>query len=88
MVAKPYEPSIQLTIDGQSIPQSSTNGWTLVKSGGQPEYYSSFKIKIQSPTNDAQAFPAVNKSGYFLKLTGSAIYSNSSVVDVQYDPQN
>lgn len=88
MVSKPYEPSIQLTIDGQSIPQSSTNGWSLIKTGSDPTYFSSFNIKIQSPTNDAQAFPAENKSGYFLKLTGSAVYSNSSVVDVQYDPQN
>jgi len=88
MVNKPFEPSITLTIDGQTIPNSSTNGWTLMKTNGEPAYYSSFNIKIQSATNDAQAFPAVNKSGYFLKLHGSAVYSNGAIVDVQYQPQN
>lgn len=86
--SKPFEPSIQLTIDGQSIPNSSTNGWTLLKNGSEPAFYSSFNIKIQSPTNDAQAFPAVNRSGYFLKLHGSAVHSNGAVINVQYDPQN
>ncbi|MFT6069774.1 MAG: hypothetical protein ACJAT2_001687 [Bacteriovoracaceae bacterium] len=88
MVAKPYEPSITLTIDGQTIPNSSTNGWTLMKNGSDPAYFATFNIKVQGPTNDAQAFPALNQSGYFLKLHGTAVYSNSSVVDVQYDPQN
>lgn len=88
MVSKPYEPSITLKIDGQTIPKSTTNGWSLMQSGGQPSYYGTFNIKIEGPGDYDQGYPALNKSGYFLKLNGNAVYSNSSVVDVQYDPQN
>lgn len=92
--AKPLESSIQLSINGATIPNSSTNGWELVKSGGTPTYYPSFNIKIQSPTSFCPVAstsyctgsPAVNKSGYFLKLNGSAVYSNGAQISLTYDP--
>ncbi len=83
---KPVESSIQLEINGVNIPQSSTNGWQLMKSGGQPQYFPNKNIKIQSPTNFSEATPAINKSGYFLKLNGSAVYSNGATIEVIYDP--
>ncbi len=89
--SKPLESSIVLKINGQTIQKSSTNGWQLIKSGGQPAYYQSKNIKIQAPgkmcgADYCQGSPAVNKSGYFLKLNGNAIYSNGATVQVIYDP--
>lgn len=84
--AKPNESTIELFINGQSIPQSASNGWELVKLNGEPRYYPSFNIKIQGPGNYSPAFPALNKSGYFLKLNGNAIYSNGADIDLRYLP--
>ncbi|MCP4912598.1 MAG: hypothetical protein GY909_05725 [Oligoflexia bacterium] len=83
---KPFEGSIVVKIDGQTIPQGGANGWELVKENGQPKYYNSFNIKIQGPGNYNPGTPAVNKSGYFIKLNGNAIYSNGSQIEVSYDP--
>lgn len=91
---KPVESSINLEINGQKISKSSTNGWELVKSGGDPQYFSSKNIKIKGPgqfcpsssSNYCEETPVVNKSGYFLKLNGNAIYSNGATIEVIYDP--
>ena len=80
--SNPLVSSIQLTIDGQSISQSLTNGWELIG------YKSSQNIKVISPTNPTPATPAENKTGYFLKLHGSAIFSNGISIKVLYDPQS
>lgn len=92
--SKPHEPSISVSINGVAIPKSSTNGWELIKSGSSPQYLPSQNIKIQGPssfcpsgsTNYCPGYPAQNKSGYFLKLSGSAIYSNGASISVSYDP--
>ena len=83
---KPVESSIQLNINGVNIAKSSTNGWQLIKNGSEPKFISNQNIKITSPTNFTSATPAVSRTGYFLKLSGSAIYSNGDVVDVTFDP--
>lgn len=91
---KPIESSIQLKINGVTIPQSSTNGWQLLKSGGQPAYFDSKNVKITGPgnfcpstsTNYCAATPAQSKSGYFLQLFGTAVYSNGDVIELLYDP--
>lgn len=91
---KPVESSIQLKINGQVVPQSTTNGWQLLKSGGQPAYFNSKNIKITGPgdfcpsnsSTYCAATPALNKSGYFLQLFGNAVYSNGATIDVIYDP--
>lgn len=93
---KPVESSIQLKINGQIVPQSSTNGWQLLKSGGQPAYYTSKNIKITAPgsfcpsnsTTYCPATPELNKSGYFLQVFGTAVYSNGATVEVIYDPSS
>lgn len=83
---KPIENSINLKINGVTINKSSTNGWQLIKSGGQPQFISNQNIKITSPTNFSPATPAVTRSGYFLRLSGGAIYSNGAIIDVTFDP--
>ena len=85
---KPLESTIVLTIDGKTIEQSTTNGWELIKSNGEPVYYTNKNIKITSQTDYTAATPAVNKSGYMLKLYGSAVFGNGSTVNVTYDPTN
>lgn len=93
---KPVESSIQLKINGQIVSQSSTNGWQLVKSSGQPAYFNSKNIKIEGPgsfcpsnsTTYCPATPALNKSGYFLQLFGTAVYSNGATIEVIYDPSS
>lgn len=86
MSAKPVESSIVVTINGSQIAQSSTNGWQLMKSNGAAAYFDNKNIKITSPTDYSGTLPAVNKSGYFVKLYGSAIYSNGAAVEIYYDP--
>lgn len=86
MSSKPVESSIAVRINGAEIPQSTTNGWELIKSNGAAQYFTTKNIKIKSPTDYTEATPAVNKSGYMLKLYGSAIYSNGAAVEVFYDP--
>lgn len=78
--AKPVVNTIKLVINGTTISQSTTNGWEYIG------YKSSQNLKIVGPTNDSPASPALNKTGYFLKLRGSAIYSNGASVNVTYDP--
>jgi len=93
---KPLESSIQLKINGQVIPRSSSNGWQLLKSGGQPQFFSSKNIKIQGPgnfcpsnsTTYCSASPSLNKSGYFLQLFGNAVYSNGATIEIIYDPSS
>lgn len=80
---KPEVSSISLTIDGNTISQSTTNGWEFM--GDTPE---TKNIRIKSPTDFSPDFPEVKKTGWFLKLSGSAIYSNSSSIQINYFPRN
>lgn len=94
--SKPLESTIELTINGVKIEQSSTNGWELIKTGSSPRYIPSQNIKVQGPssfcpsssTTLCPGYPAQNKSGYFLKLSGSAIYSNGATISLSYDPSS
>lgn len=79
MQNKPSESSIVLKINGQTIPQSSSNGWQYMG------YRSSQNIRIKCPGSSYDSGVEL-KSGHFLKLTGDAIYGNSAVVDLSYDP--
>lgn len=86
LASKPQVSSITVKINGQTISQSSTNGWQVVTQSGQPEYKTNFNIKITSPNDYTPATPALIKSGYFLKLYGNAVYSDGAQVDVNYYP--
>lgn len=80
---QPVESSINLIINGKEISQSTTNGWEYIG------YKQNQNIKILSPAEpDTPGTPALNQTGYFLKLHGSAIYSNGAVVEIVYDPSS
>lgn len=77
-VPLPSEPdltSVQVTINGATISQSSTNGWTFLG------FREVLNTKVPGPTN-ASVEPAVNRTGYFLQLHGSAIYTNGDDIQV------
>lgn len=79
--SKPVVSSIELFINGKQIPQSTSDGWDYIG------FKQNLNIKIKSPGEpDQPGTPAIIKSGYFLKLSGSAIFSNSSTWEIFYDP--
>jgi hypothetical protein len=83
---RPLESSIELKINGNIISQGGLNGWELIKDGSSPRWMSNFNIKVISPTNLNQKLPGEYKTGYFLRLSGSAIYSNNANIEVNYQP--
>ncbi|EQC48198.1 hypothetical protein M899_2797 [Bacteriovorax sp. BSW11_IV] len=83
---KPAESTINLKINGQTISQSTVNGWQLIKSGSQPQFISNQNILVTSPTNSTPVVPGEYQSGYFLKLYGSAIMSSGSTYTIDYEP--
>ena len=87
LAARPVKASIKLAIDGKSINESKSNGWELLNNTcGEPIYYKNKNIQITSPTDDTPKSPGLNKSGYMLKLYGSAIYTNSAEIKYNYLP--
>ena len=88
LAAKPVKTSIKLIIDGTTINESKSNGWELlIDEDGVPLYYKNKNIQITSPNDDSPKSPGLSKSGYMLKLHGSAIYTNSSVIKFNYLPR-
>ncbi|MFZ9000929.1 MAG: hypothetical protein ACO20H_06475, partial [Bacteriovoracaceae bacterium] len=79
---KPDPSSIKLYINGTEIPKSTTNGWEYI---GGP---TTKNIRIKGVGNYTPVTPAVTKTGWFLKLHGSAIYTNNSSLKVHYFPQD
>ena len=94
LTTKPLEATIVVKINGQIVNKGGANGWELIKTGQVPTYFPSKNIKIQAPgvfcptnsVNYCPGNPAINKSGYFIKLNGNAVYSNGAQVSVIYDP--
>jgi hypothetical protein len=80
---RPEPTTISLSINGIKISQGGSNGWEYL--GTDP---TSKNIRIVSLTNLNEQFPAVIKSGWFLKVQGNAIYSNGATVIVKYFPMN
>ncbi len=79
--SKPIVSTVKLYINGNFIPQSSTNGWTYVG------YYKNKNIKVKSPSEPSTpGEPAENYTGYFLQMHGNAIYTNGAQIKVIYDP--
>lgn len=85
---KPDLSTVRVVINGSEVPQSTTNGWS---SHYNNQYMDTINIKIIGPNNATPpvynyngASPAINKSGYVLKLHGSAVYSNSDTIQVFY----
>lgn len=88
--SSPMIGTIKVEINGAVIPELATNGWQLKSATNGWQligYRASQNIKVVSTSNLSEAYPASYKSGYFLKLYGSAVYSNGATVKVIYDPQ-
>lgn len=79
---RPVVNTIELTINGAVIPQSSTNGWEYIG------YNSNLNLKITGPGNYTSAHDGLYKTGYFLRVNGNAVYSNGASVNVTYDPSS
>ena len=79
-IAVPREPdtsTITVEIRGSEISQSSTNGWSYIG------YRDTLNTKVPGP-NNASVTPEVNKTGYFIKLNGNAIFTNGDTVNIFY----
>ncbi len=78
--SQPVTTTIQLTINNKVIPKSTSNGWEYIG------YKQSQNLKITGPNNYAPGTPTDDKTGYFLKLNGDAIYTNGASINLTYDP--
>ncbi len=75
---EPNPETLVIKINGKNINQDQQNGWKY-------EGYSLSKnIKIISRSNTQEAQPALIKTGYFVKLFGSAILTNSDTIEFSY----
>jgi len=74
MNEKPMVSSIKVTKNGVTIPQSSSNGWTYVG-------YLANQATSYSPTSGNV------RSGYFIKLNGTAEYKGSEKIDISFQKE-
>lgn len=75
---EPELSTVEVIINGTKYGQSSTDGWTLLDN---PKYRPSQNTKVVGPNGESDQ-PPLNKSGYFLKLHGNAIYHSGDTVQV------
>jgi hypothetical protein len=75
---KPRPETIVVRIRGANVPQSSTNGWSY------EGYRENQNIKVD--VNGNPAAPALNRTGYFIKLNGSAKYASGDTIELFYTP--
>jgi hypothetical protein len=66
---KPNVDTIEVRIDGKAVPKNSSNGWDYMALQYTSALDSNYKI---------QNLPAGTSSGYFLRLNGNYIMSNST----------
>jgi hypothetical protein len=86
LARKPKLSETVVRINGQVVPQSTTNGWTLKCDGAQPDpcYTPSLNIKVVGPNGEPNS-PGDFRSGYVLQLNGVR-YTNEDIIDVDYKP--
>lgn len=78
---KPLMAGIHVTINGRVIPQSSSNGWSYEEHLTMP-----INIKMAYP-NAGDQLPALDKTGFMIKLNGSGnYYKSGDNVQVNYIP--
>lgn len=83
LLKQPKLETVDLKVNGNSIPQSATNGWSYYG------YSPSLNIQVKSPSDDTpEPNPGVYRSGYFLKLNGSAVYTNGDFIQVNFKATN
>jgi hypothetical protein len=73
--AQPLLDSINVRIRGQTISQNTTNGWSY------EGYKENENIKVNSDGSPNTTTP-LRKTGYFIKLNGSAIYSSGDTIEI------
>jgi hypothetical protein len=71
---EPYTPSIEVTINGSVIPQSTTNGWSYMGL----QFISSLDANLKVANMSAGA-----TSGFIIKLNGTYQLTNSATVDIK-----
>ncbi len=71
---QPYVPSIEVRINGATVPQSTTDGWQYMGLQYTSSLDSQYKVANM---------PAGTVSGYFIKLNGSYQVNNSQGVSIQ-----
>ncbi len=76
----PRPNTIVVQRNGSTVPQSTTNGWSYVG------YLENQNIKVTDQTGNTPGTPALNRTGYFIRLHGSAIYSSGDRINVYYTP--
>ncbi len=77
--SQPKPNTLVLRIRGATIPQSSTNGWSY------EGYRENQNIKVNADGTLNTASP-LNRTGYFIKLNGSAIYASGDTIELFYTP--
>jgi hypothetical protein len=75
----PRPETLVVRVRGTNISQSSTNGFEYV---GYRENQN-IKVNQNGTTNNTNP---INRTGYFIKLNGSAIYSSGETIEVFYTP--
>ncbi|MBF0360763.1 MAG: hypothetical protein HQK49_07115 [Oligoflexia bacterium] len=75
---KPNVDTIEIEINGKKIPKGQSDGWWY------EDYSISKNIKVESPSNPVPIEPGEFKSGYMIRLNGSAVYTNSSKIKYSY----
>lgn len=90
LTGRPLESSIELKINGVNIPKCSSesncnNGYVFLNTPST----TTRNIKIISPTDDSPDTDNPDqRTGYFLKLFGNAVYSNGDNVNVNWLPSS
>jgi hypothetical protein len=82
-VSIPREPdltTVKIEVKGVNQVQSTVNGWSYIG------WRDTLNIKVPGSTG-ASTTPALNKTGYFFKLNGSAIFTNGDTINVYYKPK-
>ena len=69
--------TIQVIINGNVISQSSSNGWTYLG------FREVLNIKVPGPSGQS-INPPLNRTGFFLQLNGSAVYTNGDDVQINF----
>lgn len=77
--SQPRPDTIIVRIRGSNIPQSTTNGWSY------EGYRENQNIKVNANGTVNTTSP-LNRTGYFIKLNGSAIYASGDTIEIFYTP--
>ncbi len=75
----PRPETLVVRVRGSNVNQSTTNGWEYLG------YRENQNIKVNANGTANNTNP-LNRTGYFIKLNGSAIYSSGETIEVFYTP--